>query len=336
MRRWIAAVLICLCLVCPVQAICADEVLSHNQSVLSQWVNWRPAAWDDGKELQELAEYLEGQASSRAEIPLLVHDWLCENIYYDYASLAQDTYSTLTASDVLRERRGVCEGIANLAQSLLLETGIPCIKVWGIAISESSSWEISEIDPERVNHTWNEFYMDGQWHTLDCAMDTGNRYENGQYVHAQWKSTYFDPEEAELAKTHKRLYRGNNLPEDIPSSWAVPLITQVAEVVPLHLLSNYHAPITQADFCSLYGLMGNRDNLLTRGEAAVLATKAAGLTPCTDYPFCDLSVCSAEVQGAVGALWQCGAVLGVGNNQYAPETYINRQEAIAIWTRLKD
>lgn len=223
MKRWIAAVLICQCLACPVQAICTDEVLSHNQAVLSQWANWRPMTLDRGEELRRLAESFAGQAQTRAEIPLFVHDWICENICYDYDALAQEACSALAASDVLRERRGVCEGIANLTQSLLLEAGIPCIKVWGAAISEESSWETSGINLERVNHTWNEFYLEDRWHTLDCTIDMGNRYENGQYVHAQRGSDYYDPEETELARMHKRLYRGNDLLENIPSAWAVPL-----------------------------------------------------------------------------------------------------------------
>jgi len=335
MRRWFAAVLICQCLISPALALDANEILSHDQAVLSQWVNWRPAAWDCSEELRQLAENLAGQAQTRAEVPLLVHNWICENIYYDYDALAQETYGALAASDVLYKRRGVCEGIANLVQSLLLEAGIPCIKVWGVVIPEEVSWESSEINLERVDHTWNEFYLEGQWHTLDCTMDMGNRYENDQFISVQWRSNYYAPEETELAKTHKRLYRGNDLPEDIPSAWAVPLITQAVEAVPLELLSDYHAPITQAEFCSLYGLSDGENNFLTRGEAAVLVSQVAGLAPCMDHPFSDLSGCTEAVQGAVGALWQCKVVFGIGGRRFSPDTLISRQEAMVILARLK-
>ena len=54
---------------------------------------------------------------------LAVHDWVAENIFYDYDSLRRlnDRLVALERStlDVLRTRRGVCQGYSDLAVSLL-------------------------------------------------------------------------------------------------------------------------------------------------------------------------------------------------------------------------
>ena len=55
-----------------------------------------------------------------------VHDWVAENIYYDYEAFYSGDYKNGDAVNVLSSKRAVCEGYANLVAALLrikLKTG---------------------------------------------------------------------------------------------------------------------------------------------------------------------------------------------------------------------
>ena len=318
------------------QAITTDDIFNYNQTASSEWVNWCPSFWTAQESVSAVTQEIVASTNSMEEIPLFVHDWICKNIYYDWDAFESGTYYELAADEVLQSGKGVCESIANLVQAILLESGIPCIKVWGVAINADSSWENIDISPDRINHTWNEFYMDGHWITMDCTMDMANSYSQGEYIYRPWSYEYFDPDEDFFARTHLRLSRGDTFPENIPSDWAMGEVCTLVDTtaVPLALLSNYHAPITEADMLMLLGIDGGTDAPISRGQTAVLLASLLGFNSSGSTPYIDLGNCNEDMQSAIKALYQKGVMVGTSDDTFSPNTYLTRQEALIIKARL--
>lgn len=300
------------------------------------WVNFRPAEWDRGDAVRALSFELSAQAGTREALPRLVHDWICDNIYYDEDAFEAGIYAELSASETLRARKGVCESFANLAQSLLLEAGVPCIKVWGAAIPEGGRWSEAGIDPECINHTWNEYYLDGHWHPMDCTMDMGNRFRAGAFLPGKRGGAYLDPSPAFFAETHRCLQRGFDLPEDLPDGWAVPELERAAQrgSVPLAYFGRYRDAVTERELLEMLGADGGTDEPLSRTRAAVLLTERLGTGTHGGDTFADTRLCGEEERQAVEALARRGITAGTGNGKFSPRAIITRQEAIVLIERL--
>lgn len=334
-KKVIIWVMIVMLLVVPAQAISINNILECNQSKSEQWVNWYPSGWTSVEDIKDLAEQLVQEAGGREAAPLRIHNWICEHICYDWDAFNTGIYSTLSAEQVLAERRGVCEGIANLVQALFLESGIPCIKVWGVAITEEESWSETDLSLDHVNHTWNEFYIDGRWASLDCTMDIRNRYEDGIFSFSPWRTSYFDPSEEFFAQTHLRLQRGFDLPENIPDSWAKAEVKKAVDLnlVPLSFLEHYQAPVTERELFTLLGRDSGDNRLLNRLQAATLLAPLLGDSLNKSPPYQDTGQCTFAEQVALAMLYQYGIMEGSSGCFY-PEEYLTRQEAIAILVRL--
>lgn len=301
------------------------------------WVNWYPSGWENDPIVAETAAQIIN-SSTQEELPYLIHRWICKNIFYDIDAERQGVYYALAAKDVISQRRSVCEGIANLTQGLFINAGIPCIKVWGVSISSDETWNTSNLNLEKVNHTWNEYYWKGRWYPIDCTMDMGNRYENGRFIETTWDETYFAPDRSFFEKTHLCLQRGFDYPENIPDRWAWEEIKSAVckEVVPLVLLQNYRAPVTREEFGLLVGEHTEGCDTITRLEAAMILAKKRNITVLeAPSPYRDVSICSDEERSVLGTLYYSGIM--VGNDQcFFPSELLSRQEAIVIVSRLRE
>lgn len=313
-------------------------MLAHNTLISQHWVNWNPDTPPPPESVQALAARLSAQADTREAAARAVHDWVCQHICYDWDAYYSERYSTLRAEDVLREGYSVCEGIANLVQALYLAMDIPCVKVWGVCVPEGQGWDEKTASSQRVNHTWNECYMDGRWIAVDCTMDTENSYIEGRRVYALCADRYFDPDPAFFAQTHKILQRGADLPENIPADWALGEIQQAVDLtlVPLSTLSRYQEPVTSTQFLDLLGLPGQgSDGPLTRAEAALLLDSGLESQE-TGRPFLyeDMDGCTPQERSAAASLFRRGIMAGTGRHTFSPSQFITRQETIVIALRL--
>lgn len=257
---------------------------------------------------------------------VLLHDWICDNIYYDRDAQALETYGALSASEVLEQRRGVCEAIANLTCSLFLAADIPCVKVWGVAIDPEDDWETAGIDLSRVNHTWNEYYVAGHWVPMDCTMDMGNWYENGEYHAASCTHTYIAPSQELFARTHIKLCQESATDQDIPDMWAMEELTQAVDagIVPVVLLADYREAITGREFFQLTGCTVEEGPSVSRASAAVALVRRLGLVPPKG---------ADGEQLALEALYQMGIMLGDGESLVSQRD-LTRQEAIVLMARM--
>lgn len=144
---------------------------------------------------------------------LAVHDWVAENIFYDYDALRRSG-SRIVALDrstinVLRTRRAVCQGYSDLAVSLLRACGIPSASVGCFALGESSKggWERAENRNAPPNHAFTTALIFGRYVLIDITWDSDNEYSNGRYKHktGHGKSRKFFDVSAQLFSASHRL-----------------------------------------------------------------------------------------------------------------------------------
>ena len=98
------------------------------------------------------------------EKALAIHDYLCENITYDYDNYLNDTipqesYGVLGA---LKNKTAVCSGYA-LSFELMCElAGLECNYVSGTSVNSSGVFG---------RHAWNQVKINGKWYNVDVTWD---------------------------------------------------------------------------------------------------------------------------------------------------------------------
>ena len=138
---------------------------------------------------------------------LALHDWVCDNIYYDYDYYYGRTeYQDTSALNVLSSRKSVCAGYANLLASMLRAANIPAKKVSGFAVGLSSRSVPDDVlnGKGESNHAWNEAYVNGRWIIIDATWDSNNRYEYGCFSNDTgcYSHRYFDISQECFAEDH--------------------------------------------------------------------------------------------------------------------------------------
>ena len=154
--------------------------------------------------LRALAADITRGAADNYTKTLAIHDWVAQNVYYDFDGMHKASYQANTAYAVYISRRAVCQGYAELTTALLRASGIPARVVIGHALGATSTartWD--EANHTSSNHAWNEAYVNGRWVILDVTWDSGNKLTGGEYISGALKHTYFDITLEALSLTHK-------------------------------------------------------------------------------------------------------------------------------------
>lgn len=115
-----------------------------------------------------------------------IHDWVCNNIYYDLDSLLYGNDSSSDPSDALdtlKSHKGVCYGYATLTAALLRASGFPTKVVDGYALGlgVEKEWTPEVLSSAYSNHAWNEVYLSGRWIIIDTTWDSSNIYYQGKF-----------------------------------------------------------------------------------------------------------------------------------------------------------
>lgn len=170
-----------------------SEALRNSQNIMS-----------DNKSIAELTNNITASFESAYDKALAVHDWICENIYYDEDSLRGGKYPSYNPGDILNSKKAVCKGYAYLYATMLRSIGIPCNVVSGYALGIDGIDTWSELtDAKTQNHAWNEVYVDGRWIIVDTTWDCGNKIENGKQIREGTSRIYFDANLEYFSANHK-------------------------------------------------------------------------------------------------------------------------------------
>lgn len=144
---------------------------------------------------------------------IAIHDWVANNIYYDYDALNTEICNdrSYSALDVLMTKRCVCRGFSNLGVALMRAVGIPAIGLscYSLNITTDGGWERTENQVETPNHIITAAYINGRWVLMDITWDSDNKYENECYTKRNGEGVsrkYFDTTLEMISNTHKFLY----------------------------------------------------------------------------------------------------------------------------------
>ncbi len=124
----------------------------------------------------------------------ILHDWVAQNIYYDYDYMGGRTSSTWTdAEDVLKNRNTMCVGLVNILADLLRAQGIPCHTVKA-TIYNTPSKAGGTPTVRTSGHVLLEAYLaeEDRWMLIDPTWTSKNRYENGRFIQKEMSHLYFD------------------------------------------------------------------------------------------------------------------------------------------------
>ena len=125
------------------------------------------------EKLGEVMGDLDLDGKSDYEKVKAIHDYICQNVTYDYEHLGNETYKTqYTAYGALIDHTSVCQGYAVLFYSMCLEAGIDARVITGTAVNQEGS--------ER--HAWNIVKLGGQYYYVDVTWDDPtNPYDPSYY-----------------------------------------------------------------------------------------------------------------------------------------------------------
>lgn len=166
---------------------------------------------DDSTIIAQAKKIIENSTSDLDKIKA-IHDWVANNVWYDYDFFEGRTGSTyLSAVDILKNKRTVCQGYANLSTALYRAAGFSAKVVYG----RGAFWDsnINETSNYAPNHAWTEVFYNGRWITTDCTWDSLNSYRNGAFSDQEsCNSYYLDPTMEIFTRDH---YMVNNGDENV-------------------------------------------------------------------------------------------------------------------------
>jgi Transglutaminase-like superfamily len=117
-----------------------------------------------------------------------IYSWITRNIAYDCIAFRSRSKRKDDAFDVLRARKGVGEGYANLFAEMCSAAKIRSITVPGYLRSKTD--DIGNF-PAEVNHTWNVVQIGSQWRLIDCTLGSGFTDRQVRTFTRQFSDAYF-------------------------------------------------------------------------------------------------------------------------------------------------
>lgn len=140
---------------------------------------------------------------------LSIHNWVARNLFYDYDSLTDNAYkkSKISAIDVLRSEKSVCQGYSELTIALIRSLCIPVIGIMCYASNtDTVNGNMSGQNQSEANHIFSAAYIDNRWILMDCTWDSPNRYEKNVFRKINTNgifTKYFDPTLQFISSSHK-------------------------------------------------------------------------------------------------------------------------------------
>ncbi len=151
------------------------------------------------KTLPRLVGYLTQGIADPFEKVHVLHDWIAVNIAYDVPMYLSGRISAQSPQDVLRRKKGVCEGYAGLFREMCRLAGIECRMIPGHARGAGYSVFDPE-DTEDENHAWNVVRINDRWWLIDVTWDAGH-VEGGRFVR-EYSSQYLFANPSSLVYSH--------------------------------------------------------------------------------------------------------------------------------------
>lgn len=158
------------------------------------------------RSLDSLAAYLVKPARNDAEKARAIFRWITANVDYDAKAFFSGSYRNTTVSedDVLRSRKGVCDGYATIFNALSKRAGLEVVKLPGYA--KGFGYDVGQALDGPTNHAWNAVRIDGQWRLVDSTWAAGYLSGEDRRFHRKFQPHYF--------LTEPSAFLINHLPEE--------------------------------------------------------------------------------------------------------------------------
>jgi hypothetical protein len=99
-----------------------------------------------------------------------IHQWVTTHIKYDFKTLNNHQYDVVPIDKVLRKRKAICLGYAQLFETMCKHANINAVTIEGYLRNERG-----DVNDKLYmsNHAWNAVYVNGQWQLIDVCLDAG-------------------------------------------------------------------------------------------------------------------------------------------------------------------
>lgn len=151
------------------------------------------------KYLPQLVEHLSEQGKTDADKVKLFHDWITNNLAYDVSAFLADRIRDQSYETVIKNRKSVCEGNANVLKKMCDLAGIESVKVTGYSRGYGQQLFDKE-DFTDSNHAWNAIKIDGEWQLVDATWDAG--HIDGKQFNKKYSTNYLFIEPEQMLYTH--------------------------------------------------------------------------------------------------------------------------------------
>jgi hypothetical protein len=170
-------------------------------------------------DVDKLIPFLEEVGHTDIEKARAIYIWLTDNISYDAKSINKNKYGDNSAEGVLKSKKAVCAGYANLYEFLGKKMGLEIFKVGGYSKNADDEQEWYFVN-EEPGHAWNAIRIKGEWKIFDATWGAGNGDSDrrGKLVFTKkYKNNWFNLSPYEAIFTH--------YPEDTSFMFTNPKIT---------------------------------------------------------------------------------------------------------------
>ena len=116
-----------------------------------------------------LVKFLAGTSGDTSSRVKILHDWICDNIAYDCDVFTEEGAGAQGYETVLKKRKAVCVGYANLMAVMCQLANIESEIVYGW--SKGFNYP-GYLRPES-DHAWNAVKIAGKWKLIDVTWDAG-------------------------------------------------------------------------------------------------------------------------------------------------------------------
>ena len=134
----------------------------------------------EASSVDRLAAALAKGAGNDREKARLIYRWITKNISYDTHAFFKGTFGDMSADNVLKTRKGICDGYAQLFAALAQSMGLEAERVVGN--SKGYGYTVGSKIEGPANHAWNAVNVDGVWQLVDCTWGAGYIDPNKEFV----------------------------------------------------------------------------------------------------------------------------------------------------------
>ena len=156
------------------------------------------------KNVEKLTQYLVKPAKNDTEKVRSFYVWIAENISYDVKAFMHynpSRYQPVAPNEVLKQRKAVCQGYADLFQEMCHLVDIPSRIVPGY--SKGFGYQ-GDHTFDNADHAWNAVRIDEQWHLLDVTWASGGINDQLRFV-KNYQDRFFLPDPTKFIQDHMPL-----------------------------------------------------------------------------------------------------------------------------------